>query len=143
MCAPQFWVSGNARTSSPPLTLSAALATTAFAQTISIQAPVDGTTVQAGSSIAVEVLQHNSSSDLVQVALAIGLSIPNLTPAIGDTILYNGPFNPQVGTVQNFIVTIPADTPTGPMSLNVAHFDLIGAIKIPHAETVNVTLNVV
>ncbi|KAJ7729166.1 hypothetical protein B0H16DRAFT_1734325 [Mycena metata] len=94
------------------LTLSAALATTAFAQTISIQAPVDGTT--------------SSSSDLVQVALAIGLSIPNLAPAIGDTILYNGPFNPQVGTVQNFIVTIPADTPAGLMSLNVAHFDLIG-----------------
>ncbi|KAJ7888702.1 hypothetical protein B0H13DRAFT_1888309 [Mycena leptocephala] len=129
------------------LTLSAALATTAFAQTISIQAPVDGTTVQAGSSITVEVRQLSYSSDLVQVALAIGLSIPNLAPAIGDSILYNGPFNPlfnpQVGTLQNFTVTIPADTPTGLTSLNVAHFDLIGAIKIPHTETVNVTLNVV
>ncbi|KAJ7889178.1 hypothetical protein B0H13DRAFT_2341628 [Mycena leptocephala] len=93
------------------LALSAALATTAFAQTISIQAPVDGTTVQSGSSITVEVLQHSYSSDLVQVALAIGLSIPNLAPAIGDNILYNGPFDPQVGTLQKFIVTIPADTP--------------------------------
>jgi hypothetical protein len=63
---------------------------------------------------------------LVQVALAIGLSIPNLAPAIGDNILYNGPFDPQVGTLQKFIVTIPADTPAGLMSLNVAHFDLIG-----------------
>ncbi|KAJ6532058.1 hypothetical protein B0H19DRAFT_1189847 [Mycena capillaripes] len=138
------------------LALSAALATTASAQTISIQVPVDGTTVHAGSSITVEVIQHSSSTDLVQVALAIGLGIPNSAPAIGGGILYNGPFNPQVqntgiptgqgpptAILQNFTVTIPANTPTGPMTLNVAHFDLIGAVKIPNTETVSVTLNVV
>ncbi|KAJ6544484.1 hypothetical protein B0H19DRAFT_1309990 [Mycena capillaripes] len=135
------------------LTLSAALATTAFAQTISIQAPVDGTAVQAGSIITVEVIQHSSPTDLVQVALAIGLGIPNSAPAIGN-ILYNGPFNPQlqntgiptgppIASLQNFTVTIPASTPAGLMSLNVAHFDLIGASKIPNTETVNITLNVV
>ncbi|KAF7353369.1 hypothetical protein MSAN_01525500 [Mycena sanguinolenta] len=138
------------------LALSAALATTAFAQSISIQAPADGTTVQAGSSITVEVIQHSSLSDLVQVALAIGMGVPNLAPAIGDTILYNGPFNPQIqntgiptgqgpptASLQNFTVTIPASTPAGLMSLNVAHFDLVGAIKGPSTETVNITLNVV
>ncbi|KAF7369135.1 hypothetical protein MVEN_00240700 [Mycena venus] len=138
------------------LTLITALATTAFAQSISIQAPVDGTTVQAGSSITVEVIQHSSTSDLVQVALAIGLGVPNSAPAIGGNILYNGPFNPQIqntgiptgqgpptAILQNFTVTIPTSTPAGLMSLNVAHFDLTGAIKIPHAETVNITLNVV
>jgi hypothetical protein len=76
---------------------------------------------------------------LVQVALAIGLGIPNLAPAIGGDILYNGPFNPQIQNtgiptgqgpptafLQNFTLTIPASTPAGPMSLNVAHFDLVG-----------------
>ncbi|KAJ7894975.1 hypothetical protein B0H14DRAFT_2682387 [Mycena olivaceomarginata] len=138
------------------LVLSAALATTAFAQSISIQAPADGTTFRAGSSITVEVIQHSTSSDLVQVALAIGLGIPNLAPAIGDSILYNGPFNPQIQNtgiptgqgpptafLQNFTLTIPASTPAGPMSLNVAHFDLVGAEKTPSTETVSVTLNVV
>ncbi|KAF8201987.1 hypothetical protein K438DRAFT_1671097 [Mycena galopus ATCC 62051] len=138
------------------IALSAALATTVFAQSISIQAPVDGTTVEAGSSITVEVIQHSSSSDLVQVALAIGLGIPNSAPAIGGDILYNGPFNPKTqntgiptgqgpptANLQNFTVTIPASTPGGLMSLNVAHFDLVGAVKIPNTETVNITLNVV
>ncbi|KAJ7784969.1 hypothetical protein DFH07DRAFT_763586 [Mycena maculata] len=138
------------------LTLGVALATAAVAQTISIQAPVDGTTVQAGSSITVEVIQHSSSSDLIQVALAIGLGIPNIAPAIGGDILYNGPFNPQLQNtgiptgqgpptafLQNFTVTIPTSTPAGLMGLNVAHFDLVGADKTPSTETVNVTLNVV
>ncbi|KAJ7457563.1 hypothetical protein B0H11DRAFT_2275169 [Mycena galericulata] len=138
------------------LTLGAVLTTTAFAQTISIQAPFDGTSVQAGSSITVEVIQHSSPTDLVQAALAIGVGIPNIAPAIGGDILYNGPFNPQLQNtgiptgqgpptafLQNFTVTIPASIPAGLMSLNVAHFDLVGADKIPSTETVNITLNVV
>ncbi|KAF7341544.1 hypothetical protein MVEN_01892100 [Mycena venus] len=138
------------------LTLTAALATTALAQSISIQAPVDGTTVQAGSSIIVEVIQHASPTELVEVALAIGLGVPNSAPAIGGNVLYNGPFNPQfqntgiptgqgpsTANLQNFTVTIPASTPPGLMSLNVAHFDLISERVVPHTETVNVTLNVV
>ncbi|KAJ7256097.1 hypothetical protein C8J57DRAFT_1186236 [Mycena rebaudengoi] len=137
------------------LALSAALATTAFAQSISIQAPADGTTVRAGSHLTVEVIQHSITSDLVQVGLAIGLGIPNSAPSIGGSILYNGPFNPQfqntgipdgqgppTASLQNFTVTIPAGTQTGLMSLNVAHFDLVGASKLPFTETVNVTLNV-
>ncbi|KAF8202004.1 hypothetical protein K438DRAFT_1821069 [Mycena galopus ATCC 62051] len=138
------------------IALSAALATTAFAQSISIQAPVDGTTVKAGSSITVEVIQQSSSSDMVQVALAIGLGIPNSAPAIGGDILYNGPFNPQAqntgiptgqgpptANLQNFTVTIPTNAPAGLMSLNVAHFDLVGAVKTPNTETASITLNVV
>ncbi|KAJ7734470.1 hypothetical protein B0H16DRAFT_1577907 [Mycena metata] len=124
------------------LTLSAALMVTALAQTISIQAPVDGATVRAGSSITVEIVQHSSSSDLVQVGLAIGLGSLDSAPGIGGNILYNEPFNVGLG-VHNITVTIPATTPTGLMGLNVAHFDLIGAIKIPNIEIVNVTLNVV
>ncbi|KAJ7196157.1 hypothetical protein C8J57DRAFT_1421045 [Mycena rebaudengoi] len=138
------------------LALSAALATAAFAQTISIQAPADGTTVQAGSSITVEVIQHSSLTGFDQVTLVIGLGIPNSAPAIGGNILYNGPFNPHIQNtgiptgqgppqafLQNFTVTIPGSTPAGLMSLNVAHFDLIGALRFPSTETVNVTLNVV
>ncbi|KAJ7851622.1 hypothetical protein B0H14DRAFT_2761277 [Mycena olivaceomarginata] len=106
--------------------LSAALATTAFAQTISIQAPADGTTVQAGSSITVGVIQHR--------------------PRLAGNILYNGPFNPQQQNgvfLQDFTVTIPETASTGLMSLNVAHFTLRGLINTPSIETVNVTLNVV
>ncbi|KAF8171236.1 hypothetical protein K438DRAFT_1773361 [Mycena galopus ATCC 62051] len=109
--------------------LTAAFATTAFAQTITIQAPADGSTVQAGSSIVVEVIQHNFIENLEEVAIAIGLGAPNLAPAIGGDILYNGPFNPQQQNgqfLQNFTVTIPATASTGPMSLNVAHFTLRG-----------------
>ncbi|KAJ7114441.1 hypothetical protein C8R44DRAFT_592312, partial [Mycena epipterygia] len=134
------------------LILSATLATTAFAQGILIQAPVDGTTVQAGSSITVEVIQHVGLSGPVQVGLVIGLGDPNSAPAIGRDILYNGPFNPQeqntgipsppTAHLQNFTVTIPASTPAGLKSLNVAQFDLIGALNNPNTETVNVTLNV-
>ncbi|KAJ7214656.1 hypothetical protein C8J57DRAFT_1519777 [Mycena rebaudengoi] len=136
--------------------LSAALATTALAQTISIQAPADGTTVQAGSNIAVEVIQHSSLTGFDQVALAIGLGIPNSAPGIGGNILYNGPFNPQVqntgiptgqgppmALLQNFTVTIPVSAPAGLMSLNVAHFYLISELRFPGTATVDVTLNVV
>ncbi|KAJ7801693.1 hypothetical protein B0H14DRAFT_2464680 [Mycena olivaceomarginata] len=132
------------------LTLSAALATTAFAQTILIQSPVNGTTVQAGSNITVEVVQRGSLTPLVQVALAIGLGSPNSAPAIGGNILYSGPFDPEFQNTgitnlpgQNFTVTIPASTPAGLMSLNVARFDLITEQHFPNTQTVNVTLNVV
>ncbi|KAJ6450913.1 hypothetical protein C8R45DRAFT_946530 [Mycena sanguinolenta] len=128
------------------LTLSAALVTAAFAQTILIQAPDDGTTVQAGSDITVEVIQRASLTPLVQVALAIGIGIPNSAPAIGGNILYLGPFDPQfqnTGVGQNFTVTIPASTPAGLMSLNVARFDLIMEQHFPNTQTVNITLNVV
>ncbi|KAF8199354.1 hypothetical protein K438DRAFT_2114086 [Mycena galopus ATCC 62051] len=123
------------------LTLGSVLAATALAQTISIQAPADGTTVQAGSNITVEVIQHDTLSNLIQVALAIGLGLPNTAPAIGLNILYNGLFNPQLQNtgiptgqgpptafLQKFNVTIPASTPAGLMSLNVAHFDMVGCV---------------
>ncbi|KAJ7249152.1 hypothetical protein B0H12DRAFT_1234814 [Mycena haematopus] len=136
--------------------LSAALATTAFGQAITIQTPADGTTVQAGSSITVEVIQHSTLSNFVEVALAIGLGLPNTAPGIGRNILYNGPFNPQIQNtgiptgqgpptafLQNFTVTIPANTPAGLMSLNVAHFDMVGVFNTPSTATYNITLNVV
>ncbi|KAJ7325455.1 hypothetical protein DFH08DRAFT_1028236 [Mycena albidolilacea] len=132
------------------LTLSAALATTALAQTILIQSPLNGTAVQAGSNITVEVVQRGSLTPLVQVALAIGLGSPNSAPAIGGNILYNGPFDPEFENTgitnlpgQNFTVTIPESTPAGLMSLNVARFDLITEQHLPNTQTVNVTLNVV
>ncbi|KAJ6486910.1 hypothetical protein C8R45DRAFT_1098173 [Mycena sanguinolenta] len=137
------------------LALLAAIASTALAQTISIQNPADGTTVQAGSNIIVEVIQHETLGDLIQVALAIGLGTPDLNPGIGNTILYNGPFNPQVGNtgmptgqgpptafLTNFTLTIPASTPAGLMSLNAAHFTMVGDGNFPGTETASITLNV-
>ncbi|KAF7353314.1 hypothetical protein MSAN_01519400 [Mycena sanguinolenta] len=128
------------------LAMCAALATTAFSEAISIQSPADGTTVQAGSSLTVEVIQHNSLSNFVEVGLAIGLGAPNIAPGIGPNILYNGPWDPQPqnnAVLQNFTVTIPSSTPTGLMSLNVAHFFMVGVDLFPTTGTVNITLNVV
>ncbi|KAJ7814667.1 hypothetical protein B0H14DRAFT_2849672 [Mycena olivaceomarginata] len=124
------------------LTLSAALVTTAFAQTILIQSPVNGTTVQAGSNITVEVVQRGSLTPLVQVALVIGLGSPNSAPAIGGNILYNGPFDPEF---QNTGINESARAKLYPglMNLNVAGFDLITEQHFPNTQTVNVTLNVV
>ncbi|KAJ6453939.1 hypothetical protein C8R45DRAFT_1112204 [Mycena sanguinolenta] len=133
------------------LALCAAFATTASSQAISIQSPADGATVKAGSSLTVEVIQHSSLGNFVEVALAIGLGAPNrdIGSGIGSDILYNGPFNPQIqgnNFLQNFTVTVPQNTPAGLMSLNVAHFFMNeGAVDIfPAAPTINnITLNVV
>ncbi|KAJ6464454.1 hypothetical protein C8R45DRAFT_1080067 [Mycena sanguinolenta] len=128
------------------LAVCAALATTAFSEAISIQSPANGATVQAGSSITVEVIQHNSLSNFVEVALAIGLGAPDIAPGIGPTVLYKGPFNPQPQNnvfLQNFTVTIPPSTSAGLMSLNVAHFFMVGVDLFPTTGTVNITLNVI
>ncbi|KAJ6551772.1 hypothetical protein B0H19DRAFT_882498, partial [Mycena capillaripes] len=132
------------------------LATSAFAQSAVIGAPADGTTVQAGSNITVEVDRPDTLTGSTEVAVVIGIfpcgSTNSVCPGPSEvlgTILYNGPFNPQFQNDsrskpphQNFTVTIPDFIPTGKAQLGVAHFTLIGAGQFPFLETLNVTLNV-
>lgn len=51
------------------------------------------------------------------------------TAAVG-TILYNGPFNPQIDAEEhfseNFTVTIPSDIAKGPTQINFVRFFLFG-----------------
>jgi hypothetical protein len=49
------------------------------------------------------------------------------------TILFNGPFNPQINGrffSENFTVTIPSDAPTGNAQIGFARFFLSGVSQI-------------
>ncbi|KAJ7023070.1 hypothetical protein C8F04DRAFT_970561 [Mycena alexandri] len=127
------------------LIFSTLLATTAFAQSAAIGAPADGSSVQAGSNITVEVDRPDTLTGSTEVAVVIGFLSCNGRPAcpaaseVLGSILYNGPFNPQFVTGvsrpphQNFTVTIPSTFPSGPAQLAVSHFSLVGvsAILLP------------
>ncbi|KAJ7653161.1 hypothetical protein DFH06DRAFT_1204857 [Mycena polygramma] len=140
--------------------LSAILATTAYAQSVAIGAPADGTTVQPGSNITVEIDRPDTLSGSTEVAVVIGFWVCGESPAsvcpppsdVLGSILYNGPYDPQFrnnGTppnkppYQNFTVTIPSTAQSGKAQLGVAHLSLIGAGQFPFLETRNITLNVV
>ncbi|KAJ7694857.1 hypothetical protein B0H17DRAFT_931470 [Mycena rosella] len=139
------------------LALSVMLATTAFAQSIAIGAPVDGSSVKAGSNITVEVDRPDTLTGSTEVAIVIGFlscvpfpaGCPSPSDIIGN-ILYNGPYDPEFHTNvsvskpphQNFTVTIPANARTGPAQLSVTHFSLVGAGPFPFLESRNITINV-
>ncbi|KAJ7202019.1 hypothetical protein GGX14DRAFT_156330 [Mycena pura] len=138
------------------LVLSAALVASAFAQIVHISAPADGATVHAGDEITVEVDQPDSLSSSTPIAIVFGFqpcgtsqgSCTLPLEGMGTTILYNGPFKPAFHNdgkepSQNFTFTIPATAPTGPAQLNLAHFQLMGAINFVLVDPQNITLNVV
>ncbi|KAF7368829.1 hypothetical protein MVEN_00208100 [Mycena venus] len=115
--------------------------TTAFAQRAAIGAPADGSTVQRGSNITVEIDRPDTLTGSTEVALRLRRP--------WGTILYDGPFDPEFHTGvskpphQNFTVQIPSSSQTGKAQLGVAHFSLVGASQFPFLETFNITLNVV
>ncbi|PPQ78749.1 hypothetical protein CVT25_010752 [Psilocybe cyanescens] len=113
----------------------------ASAQSAVLSYPRDGTKVQAGSKLTVEVDRPNSLSGSTEVAVVIAVNSCNngvcASPqAILGQILYNGPFNPQYQSSaigyqipgQNFTVTLPSDLGKGPASLNVFHVALYGHV---------------
>lgn len=64
-----------------------------------------------------------------------GCSPVDMTEIMG-TLLYVGPYNPQLDEsqpwkepYQNFSVLVPSTFTLGPASLNVAHFVLVGVSK--------------
>ncbi|KAF7368828.1 hypothetical protein MVEN_00208000 [Mycena venus] len=140
------------------LAMSAMLATTAFAQSAVIGAPLAGSAVQAGCNITVEVDRPNTLTGSTEVGIVIGfLSCvgfnSNVCPPASEimgSILYNGPYHPEFHTNvsrskpphQNFTVAIPTTAKTGPGQLSVAHFNLIGAGQFPFLETLNISVNV-
>ncbi|KAF8990721.1 hypothetical protein BDQ17DRAFT_1181324, partial [Cyathus striatus] len=122
-------------------------------QRVLIASPADGTTVTRGQSLIVEVDRPNFTSSAEEVAIVLGLQscTPTCRPPtdIMGTILYNGPYNPQLSSPtdpkpprQNFTIIIPDSTTVGTAQLGLAHFQLLGAGLAPFTETLNVTLNI-
>ncbi|TCD68507.1 hypothetical protein EIP91_010563 [Steccherinum ochraceum] len=133
----------------------AVFAISATAQSITIAAPTDGSTVTAGQAITVDIARPNTLSPSQEVSVAIGLlncgkSCAGIDPSqrFGE-ILFAGPYAPtqqpsgpdHIDFYQNFTVTIPQSFAGSQASLNVAHFNLIGAGPFPNLETKNITLN--
>ncbi|KAI0695748.1 hypothetical protein C8T65DRAFT_664668 [Cerioporus squamosus] len=99
--------------------------TSSLAQSIMIGAPAEWTSVKPGESITVRIDR----------------------PVLGS-VVYNGPYDPEFHSdqptlphYQNFTVVVPSGfEPPQQISVNVAHFTLIGAEFMPYMEVRNVTL---
>ncbi|EJF56664.1 hypothetical protein DICSQDRAFT_157805 [Dichomitus squalens LYAD-421 SS1] len=131
------------------------LVASAFAQRCQIAAPAEWSTVAPGSNITVEVDRPMTLSSSQEVAVVIGFWACNgpcnetdVTQIMGN-VVYSGPYSPQLVDAgfkppyQNFTVTVPSHfVPGREVSLNVAHFTLIGAGLEPFLETLNITLNI-
>ncbi|EIW74007.1 hypothetical protein CONPUDRAFT_140675 [Coniophora puteana RWD-64-598 SS2] len=130
-------------------------AAVAFAQGISYNLPTPGTTVAAGSSFTVRLVQPDQLSTLVPISVAIGIqSCPNGTggscvptdEGLGR-LLYDGPFNPQFGSeyyspYEDFNVTVPADLASGEAILGTGYFYLLGALYMPELQVINETITI-
>ncbi|TCD68506.1 hypothetical protein EIP91_010562 [Steccherinum ochraceum] len=134
----------------------AAFVVSAAAQSITIAAPADGSTVTAGQTITVDVARANTLTPSQEVSVAIGLlncgtSCSGIDPTqrFGQ-VVFAGPYTPSLHSsgpdfidfYQNYSVTIPQNFAGSQASLNVAHFSLIGAGPFPNLETKSITLNV-
>ena len=132
-------------------------AAAAAAQGITIGFPAEGQDVSPGQQLTIEVIKNvrgpfilplknliltsvPDPQDFIQSTTEAGLVIgftpcPEATFPQGcspdelGTILFNGPFNPQINGrffSENFTVTIPSDAPTGDASIAFARFFLSG-----------------
>ncbi|KAH9930471.1 uncharacterized protein BXZ73DRAFT_101844 [Epithele typhae] len=135
----------------------ASLALSALAQSATIISPADGSTVTSGETIVVDVQQENSSSDLVEVAVVLGLqfcpsndcaAVTPGQPGVG-TVLFSGPFAPVHDPAppfsfhQNFTVEMPEFlTPGSQMILTLTHLQLVGAVKVAVLEQSGIVLNI-
>jgi len=133
--------------------LASLLATSAAAQGIQIGAPVDGSSVQAGQSLVVEVDRPDTLTGSQEVAIVIAINNCDSTcrspsDVLGH-ILYTGPYNPQFQSgsggkppYQNFTVDLPSSLTQGKAILSVTHLSLVGAGPFPLFQIVNSTVNV-
>lgn len=126
---------------------------TAAAQGLTIQNPPEGANVKAGQNLTIQVIKNGDIESSIEAGFVIGfLPCPVATnpsgcsPAELGSILFNGPYNPEVHGVgppfQNFTVTIPSDASAGAAQIAIARFFLIGAGPSPTLGQNNVTVTV-
>ncbi|TFK34055.1 hypothetical protein BDQ12DRAFT_690315 [Crucibulum laeve] len=136
------------------LFISLLLAVTVHAQSSFIGYPVGGSKVTSGKKFTVQVVRPNSIEGSTEVGLAIALlscpdpAFPCAPPSAQlGSILYTGPFNPQLHEFgrfyENFTVTVPGGMAKGTAQLSTSRFHLIGAGPSPILEFNNLTLTVV
>ncbi|KAG9310835.1 hypothetical protein JVU11DRAFT_8688 [Chiua virens] len=127
------------------------LVASTFAQTVLIDSPTPGTTIQAGANYTVQLEYpiYIENNEWFYVALGI-LSCPStgclspdsgLGPIIGQAT-YNGVVGPANNIFQNISVSIPASTPSGEANIAVAGFSVAGASYVPGLHFSNVTVYV-
>ncbi|KAF8810213.1 hypothetical protein BYT27DRAFT_7092512 [Phlegmacium glaucopus] len=124
---------------------------TAAAQGIDIGFPPAGDNISAGQQLTIQVIKNNHIESSIEAGLVIGFlpcaNFPSgCSPEDLGSILYNGPYNPQLQApgqnYQNFTVTIPTSIPTGAAQIAIARFFLIGAGPSPTIGQANVTVMV-
>jgi len=125
----------------------------AAAQGIDIGSPAEGQNVTPGQQLTIEVIKNDDIESSIEAGLVIGI-VPcpvasNPTGCSPDdlgSILYNGPYNPQLNGHQfseSFTVTIPDSIPTGVAQISIARFFLIGAGNSPTLGGITGSVNVV
>ncbi|KIJ64229.1 hypothetical protein HYDPIDRAFT_112187 [Hydnomerulius pinastri MD-312] len=130
----------------------ALFAAAALGQSISINSPLPGSTVTAGSSITVQVGYPIYIQNVNRYSVVVGLqSCPDgtgcstLGPNVGlGSVLGEAPYNPQYNSVgnayQDFVVTIPASTPSGQANIGAVGFFVVGASYLPGLDYANATV---
>jgi len=128
-------------------------AVAAAAQGITIGFPPEGQDVSPGQQLTIEVIKNDFIQSTAEAGLVIGITpCPVATFPTGcspdelGTILFNGPFNPQLNGrffSENFTVTIPSNISTGDAQIAFARFFLSGLGNNPNIGQANVTVNVV
>ncbi|KAH9925404.1 uncharacterized protein BXZ73DRAFT_50076 [Epithele typhae] len=127
------------------------LCATALGQRISIGAPAEWSTVSPGSNLTVRVDLPLTLTGTQEVAIAIGFwpcahrcADQDVREVLGD-VVYRGLYTPALVTpglppFENVTVAVPEHLEGEEVSLNVAHFSLIGAGAEPFMEVANITL---
>ncbi|KAJ7463304.1 hypothetical protein FB451DRAFT_1043258 [Mycena latifolia] len=112
----------------------AMFAATAFAQSVQIGAPANGSTVTGRSKITLTIAPTVNIA--VAIAMAFCGSSAKCAPPTEDLgiILEKSVYNPTIHNItdwspyENFTVTVPNDLPVGIWQLNIAHFAEIGVL---------------
>ncbi|KUL86135.1 hypothetical protein ZTR_07733 [Talaromyces verruculosus] len=130
----------------------AALAITAAAQRIWIQAPVLDQQVIPGDDLVIEIQSQDSSTPYTDIAAAIGIqpwSRGSYDGELGEYLVYQGNWSiegfayPQGGLYTNVTVTVPSDVPLGPAVLSVAMFQVYSSENSPSLQTASTNISVV
>ncbi|THH26696.1 hypothetical protein EUX98_g7492 [Antrodiella citrinella] len=138
----------------------AALATSVYAQSVTIAAPAAGTTFRAGQHFTVDIAEAGTREPSQDVSVIVALtscaygtgSCDQFDPTeMFGTILYAGPYTPShhAGTpagdveyYQNLTLKVPNNFTPGAAYVNIAHLALTGAGNIPILDFENIIVTV-